>query len=364
MSPEIKLHPKIPNETKTAIIRLYLNGVSRNKIAEKLRIGAGTATNIINEWRDSLSYPDADALRELSTNLKRFAMDVSQCARGFRTYMIMSKLGIDEHDFESFIKQIFSHCQQNSITPEQIVSNLKPLVELSKSVPIEKIPDFIEAKKSEINKLEQNIERSTKQNRDLNMETSVLREIRDAALREEKMTCSELYLFSKVRTELAQYGLSMETDIPKLGQVISQIKNLGCDPGYILSEFSGLRSVKFERYNIEMQIRGLKSEKSMLERDCTIFREQRSKLGQTFIVYSELNSLGFGPWEATLLRNLIYEAAKKDNISGEQAFQKLFRGLEKGLDERYGTNNALWFSSQVPTFLVSSFFGFKTVDQQ
>ena len=51
------------------------------------------------------------------------------------------------------------------------------------------------------------------------METSVLREIRDASLREEKMTCS------------AQYGSSMETDIPKLGQVISQIKNLGCDPG-------------------------------------------------------------------------------------------------------------------------------------
>ena len=106
------------------------------EIAEKLRIGAGTATNIINEWRDSLSYPDADALRELSTNL-RFAMDASQCARGFRTYMIMSKLGIDEHDLESFIKQIFSHCQQNSITPEQIVSNLKPLVELSKCVPID-----------------------------------------------------------------------------------------------------------------------------------------------------------------------------------------------------------------------------------
>ena len=110
-----------------------------------------------------MSYPDADALRELSTSLKRFAMDASQCARGFRTSMIMSKSGIDEDDFESFVTQIFSHCQKNSITPEQIVSILKPLVELSKSVPIEKIPDFIEAKKSEINKLEQNIEKSTKQ---------------------------------------------------------------------------------------------------------------------------------------------------------------------------------------------------------
>jgi hypothetical protein len=188
-SPETELHAKISNETKAAVIRLYLNRLSRNRIAEKLRIGAGTATNIIHEWRDRLSYPDADALRELSTNLKRFGMDASQCARGFRTHMIMSKLGIHEDDFESFIKQIFSHCQQNSITPEQIISNLKPVVELSKSVHIEKIPDFIEAKKSEINKLEWNIERSTKQNMDLNIETSALREIRDAALREKTMTC-------------------------------------------------------------------------------------------------------------------------------------------------------------------------------
>ena len=75
----------------------------------------------------------------------------------------MNKIGASEDDIESFITQIISYCQQACLTPQQIARNLKPLVELSKSVPIEKIPDFIEAKKSEINKLEQNIEKSTKQ---------------------------------------------------------------------------------------------------------------------------------------------------------------------------------------------------------
>src|SRR5690348_13751916 len=122
---------KITNETKSAVIRLYLRGESRNQIAKTCGLGEGTISNIIQEWRFSLSNPDADSLRELTVNLNRFGIDAAQCAIGFRAAMIMKKLGINEGDIESFITEVFSYCKQIGITPHQIASNMKPLVELS-----------------------------------------------------------------------------------------------------------------------------------------------------------------------------------------------------------------------------------------
>jgi DNA invertase Pin-like site-specific DNA recombinase len=44
-----KLNIKISNEMKDAVIRLYLQGTSRNDIAKTCGIGDGTVSNIIDE---------------------------------------------------------------------------------------------------------------------------------------------------------------------------------------------------------------------------------------------------------------------------------------------------------------------------
>ena len=41
---------KISNEMKDAVIRLYLQGISRKDIAKYCGIGDGTVSNIIVEW--------------------------------------------------------------------------------------------------------------------------------------------------------------------------------------------------------------------------------------------------------------------------------------------------------------------------
>lgn len=61
----------ISNEIKSSIIKLYLQGKSRDEIAQKSGTSTGAVSNIIAEWKDGLDNTDADALRELAVNMNR-----------------------------------------------------------------------------------------------------------------------------------------------------------------------------------------------------------------------------------------------------------------------------------------------------
>ena len=45
---------QITNDMKDEVIRLYLQGLSRNDITRTCGVGEGTVSNIIDEWKRSL----------------------------------------------------------------------------------------------------------------------------------------------------------------------------------------------------------------------------------------------------------------------------------------------------------------------
>ena len=93
----------------------------------------GQVSNIVSDWSQKLGDIDAEALRELGSNLKRCRIDAVRCAQGFRISMIMRKMGINEEDFESFISKVNERCQKvEGLTPDKIGSYLEDLLEFSK----------------------------------------------------------------------------------------------------------------------------------------------------------------------------------------------------------------------------------------
>jgi hypothetical protein len=95
----------------------------------------------------------------LAVTLKKVGITPAQCAVGFRVAMMMNRLGINEDSFESFMSDGYNHCKNLGLTPENIASYLTDLLEFSKSIPISDIPHYIEQKKQEKKKLEEEIER-------------------------------------------------------------------------------------------------------------------------------------------------------------------------------------------------------------
>ena len=103
------------------IITRWLKGEQRDKIASAMGLGAGTISAIISEWKAEIGIPNANTLRQFSTELRRLGITASQCVLGCRILGVLRKLRVDEENLESFVSQVYQKCQSRSITPEAIV---------------------------------------------------------------------------------------------------------------------------------------------------------------------------------------------------------------------------------------------------
>jgi hypothetical protein len=98
---------KLPESLKLGVIRQWLRGIERDKIASEFGISGGAVTNIVNEWRQAINFPVADELRELAVNLRKISITPGECVIGCRVSRLMNKLGIGNDQFQSFLSDIY-----------------------------------------------------------------------------------------------------------------------------------------------------------------------------------------------------------------------------------------------------------------
>src|SRR5919107_6221978 len=326
---------QITDDMKDEVIRLYLQGLSRNDIARTCGVGEGTVSNIIDEWKRSLDIPDVQSLRDLAVNLKRCGIDAAQCAQGLRILNTMKKLGVNQNQFESFMIEVYGYCQRIGLPPQDIASNLQALINLSKDIPFSKIPEHIEAKKKEISRLDEETRKQHEEikslketKRELKIETSTAKELRDVSLQEEKTTTAELKEYSNFKTELRKYGIPID-DLPKLVQLLYGIRQHGYDVEKVLSEYQDLQFFKDNRAKVWRQTREWEEKKTKLQEECSYLEGEVSRHSQRLSIYYELESLGFGIRELRILCNAIKEIAAENGKSYRVAIEQFLERVEK-----------------------------------
>jgi hypothetical protein len=105
----------IPETIKSRVISQWLQGLSRDKIAEDNNISAGAVSNIINEWSSALGKPEADAFRELAKSLNSAGLTPAQCAIGFRTMNMLNEQNIDAEAATKFIGDICKNARNSKL---------------------------------------------------------------------------------------------------------------------------------------------------------------------------------------------------------------------------------------------------------
>jgi hypothetical protein len=67
--------------------------------------------------------------------LKRSGINAQQCAMGFRLSKMIQDLGVNEDNFRTFISEIYQHCSEIGLRPQNVAENVKQLLILSESIP-------------------------------------------------------------------------------------------------------------------------------------------------------------------------------------------------------------------------------------
>ncbi|HET7283110.1 MAG TPA: hypothetical protein VFI70_00345 [Nitrososphaeraceae archaeon] len=286
---------RLPDNIKSLVIQQWLEGKPRNYIAANNGLSDGAVTNIVNEWKHNLGFSLADDLRELAVTMKRVGVTASQCALGFRVAMIMLNMGIKEDDFESYILDIYNHCKNVGLPPENIASHLKDLVELSTTtnMPFSQIPNRIKQKADEKEKLEKEIKKLKAHKEILNLQKSYSESVRDQALQDERMTAAELKWYSDLRAELRKYGIPID-NIPKFAKAVNGLRQYGYDVGKVISEFSDHESHVRRRQMLERSVKMLKIELNYLSQQCSFSQNTLNSHIPTISALKELETMGLG----------------------------------------------------------------------
>jgi hypothetical protein len=324
---------RIPGDVRAAVIRDWLNGKPRDTIARDNSLSAGSVTNIINDWRNDLTHPVADALRELGIMLRKSRITASQCALGFRLASIMKDLGVDEDSFRAFISEIYNHCKTIGMQPEYIAYNTKQILDLSGSIPLSQLSDYIQEKTNERRKLEENITR-------LGDEELAAKASLHQALNEKKVSLAELEQFSDLKVELNKLGISLE-DVQHFVRIIQGVRQLGYSVDNIVRVVSNLEASSAIQAELEQSIRDLTVNERDLQEECDRLETRTSIHRQKLSESDQLRNMGFGLRELKLLSNTIREVSAENKISDELAVQKFFGDIEKNYDNKLGYETKL-----------------------
>jgi hypothetical protein len=207
---------------KKQVINQWLSGDSRDRIAADNKIGAGTVSNFINEWKKGVEDSDYESIRELTVSIKKQGIGLNDLVCSVRLNNYAQKLGANQDQIESFIANL-----ANSPEPEKLidVANQVAHVSISESIPLADLETHVKQRQEEIQRLEEEIKH------------------RCAILESTNVDVQTISEYAHLKEELSKYRLSTE-DPTRLLLLLQTIKQIGYEPQKIVARFSHIESLK------------------------------------------------------------------------------------------------------------------------
>ncbi|MGI0042835.1 MAG: hypothetical protein ACRD47_03910 [Nitrososphaeraceae archaeon] len=319
------------HDTKMEIITRWLKGEQRDKIAAAMGLGAGTISAIISEWKAEIGIPNADTLRQFSTELRRLGITASQCVLGCRILGVLRKLRVESENLESFVSQVYQKCQSKSIIPEAIVECSQEVLSMAEKTPISRIPQIVQTMIVEKQELEQEL-------RILRRDQAIAKKELEEALKNSQFTIHNINEFISLKNMLSKSELSFDNlpEINKLARVLYKVKECSYEPRTITTKLSAIDNLQERQLKLQenVAIEEQKLNKTVHER---VENEKRLSLCQMRLgLYDQLESMECGLKELTMLRNIILEISKSNNINPLFAFKKFCSDIEDQYDAKLG----------------------------
>jgi hypothetical protein len=331
----IDMPAKLSESVKSGVIQQWLKGVERDRIALGNGLSAGAVTNIVNKWRQAIDFPVADELRELAVTLKKIGITPGECAIGCRASMMLNRLGVGNDQLQSFLSDVYRRSVDLGLTPQNIASYLRDLLEFSNTLVFSQIPAFLEQKKQEKDLLEKKVQELKDDTVLLQLEKSDSQNLLQIAKADYNTTTQQLEWYSALKEELAKYGIPVD-DISHLARVVDGVRALGYDPVKITNEISNLEAVRSQYKSYQSWIPIVKNQLEGLDQTRSVLEHLIQSYNQTLSIYNELDSLGFGLKELKLLHQTILEISIANNIPMQSGVKQFLKDIDDNYDDRLG----------------------------
>jgi hypothetical protein len=282
----------IDAQIKKQVINRWLSGDSRDRIAADNNIGAGTVSNIINEWKKGVEHSDYDSVRELAVYSKKEGFLLGDITSSIRLGNYIQKLGANQDQIESIIANL-----ANSPEPEKLIDVANQIAQLSKSesIPLGELEDHVKHKEEEKQRLQEEI-RQTR-----------------AILERIDVDVQTINDYKHLKAELSKHNLSSE-EPERLVTVLNNMKHCRYDPKKIVAEFARLNS--------------LRGSERILKKNCQILENRMSQYKEVLPHLLQIRSWGIGIDKLSTFSIAVNEKAQKYNLSISTAAYRVIEDID------------------------------------
>jgi hypothetical protein len=202
---------------------------------------------------------------------------------------------------------------------------------------ISQVSFFIFQKKKELEKLTENQKNIKKNIYNLKQKEKKRKEKLDEIVQNEKFALSYLNWFSRLEQSLKEnYSINIREDIQSFSQLLNDFREKGYDAETIIQEYLRSMSLKLNLKTNEDRVNDLQNQIGKLTRQVSVLESQINQHRLTLERYSQLEAMGFGLKELTLLWHMIGEISDANGISNQQAVPKFFKDIEEQYDSKVG----------------------------
>lgn len=255
------MHPGVTPIIKERVIEDWFQGLTRDYIANKHGIGTGTVTRIIREWvagfEDKGMAGIVDSLRYFAVTFRKLKLTIPDCVLGARNVAMMNNLGIERNDFEQFISETYKFLRELGVDPKKTANCIKQMEDLTRTMTIAQIPQYISELAEKKKQLSKDIERLEVDELDTKVKVQLLN-------KKAKDLGEEYQQFAEIKLELKKYGLEIG-DLESFAQTVKQAHELGFDAHLIGSNLAQWDELKKEKTDLALDVLKLKGDKENLE---------------------------------------------------------------------------------------------------
>jgi hypothetical protein len=278
---------------KRRVVQQWLAGDSRPKIAIDNNIGEGTVSGIVSEFKIGLDSSEFDSARQLSLEVRKQGLTMSELSSHVRLYNFIKKWGAAEDRIESFITNINS----GDVSPEKVVEYVNQLFAVSReqSIPLDQVPHYIEKKLEEKQKIDEQIKEA------------------DTVLQSKNVSIETINEHVKLNEKLNEYNLSFQ-DIDKLLNVLVNAKENGFDGKKIVAK---LRKIK-----------RLQSKEERLKHHCQVLSDQVKECNKVLPLAQKIRAMNIDIKQLLLLDTAVNQIAKECDLPPSVAALRLFNDIK------------------------------------
>jgi hypothetical protein len=305
---------KISESMRNMVIKEWLKGNHRDRIAVQTGLSGGTVSNIIREWRDRLGNYEVEEMREFSVMCRKAGITPSQCVPAFRAFELQRKMGFDEDDIQFFTSRFYLSCKEFGLNEGNVAFLVADLMKLSEKVPLDQPQGYIEESKKEKERLEKAVEM-------LRADVAAMQNRQTVMLNEYNAVLSEIMLTRSLKEELGKHGMNLN-NISKLVQTIQHISDMDFDANQIISRVSTIEAMEKKQADLQANILKQEERAIQLQKINNILLNSVDSHRQLLSVYQQLQYMGLGLRELDLLFKTITEISRENGFSLAMAATK------------------------------------------